>query len=70
MPTQKQKYRCNTGLNYPPDNRRAEPGEIVDDIPEVSAGWLLEDGLIEAVDDSTPLGLPKPPQKTKEGGAI
>ena len=26
--------------------KRAEPGEIVDDIPSVSVPWLLEQGLI------------------------
>lgn len=44
-------YRVLTGLNYPgaDEHRRAEPGEIVDDLPKKSVGWLLEDGHIEKV---------------------
>jgi hypothetical protein len=29
--------------------KRAEPGEVVDDIPAVSVPWLLRKGHIEAV---------------------
>lgn len=39
-----QKYRVVHGLDY--DGRRAEPGEIVDDIPKESIKWLLEGGHI------------------------
>lgn len=58
MPT----YRVIRGLVYPTnpdvprehwDMKRAEPGETVDDIPEVSVGWLLESGAIQMV------GLPE-----------
>lgn len=45
------KYRLTTGLEYPP-NRRAEAGDIVDDIPAKSVKWLREQGLIEPVDAS------------------
>ena len=45
MPT----YRVLTGLDYPPD-KRAEVGALVSDIPEKSAKWLLEQGLIELSD--------------------
>jgi hypothetical protein len=41
-------YRVLTGLSFPPD-RRAEPGEIVDDIPSTSIKWLLAQGHIEEV---------------------
>ncbi|MBT9176900.1 MAG: hypothetical protein DDT20_01225 [Firmicutes bacterium] len=41
------KYKVLVGINYPPD-RRAEPGEIVDDLPVKSEAWLLEQGCIEA----------------------
>lgn len=41
-------YRVLTGLSYPPD-RRAEAGEIVDDIPSKSVKWLLAEGHIENV---------------------
>jgi hypothetical protein len=42
------KYRVLVGVDYA--TRRAEPGEIVDDIPAKSIKWLREQGLIEAVD--------------------
>ena len=42
-------YRVLTGIDYPPD-KRAESGTIVSDIPEKSAKWLLEQGLIETSD--------------------
>ena len=42
------KYRVLVGLDYPPA-RRAEPGDVVTDIPKPSVGWLLEQNLIEVV---------------------
>lgn len=33
------------------NERRAEPGEIVDDIPVHSISWLLKQGMIELVED-------------------
>jgi hypothetical protein len=42
-------YRALTGLSYPPD-KRVEAGDIVSDLPEKSALWLLKDGFIEEVD--------------------
>jgi hypothetical protein len=42
-------YRALTGLSYPPD-KRVEAGDIVSDLPEKSAVWLLKDGFIEEVD--------------------
>jgi hypothetical protein len=39
-------YRVLTGIDYPP-NRRAEPGDIVDDLPGKSIKWLLADKVIE-----------------------
>lgn len=41
-------YKALTGLSY--GNRVVEAGEIVDDIPVKSLGWLLEGGHIEKVD--------------------
>ena len=43
------KHRVLVGINYPPD-KRAEPGEIVADLPAKSVGWLLEQGYIEPVE--------------------
>lgn len=42
-------YRVLIGLSYPPD-RRAEPGDVVDDIPAQSVKWLQRGGFIEGVD--------------------
>ncbi len=42
-------YRVLAGIDYPPD-KRAEVGTIVSDIPEKSAKWLLDQGIIELAD--------------------
>lgn len=39
-------YRVLVGLSYPPD-KRAEVGDVVDDLPAQSVKWLIADGLIE-----------------------
>ena len=44
-------YRVLIGLNYPPDNRRAEAGAIVSDLPPSSVPWLLDAGAIEPYDE-------------------
>ena len=41
-------YKVLNGLSYPPD-KRAEVGEIVDDLPSKSIKWLLKRGHIEEV---------------------
>lgn len=43
------RYRVLTGLNYPPD-KRAEIGDVVEDLPAQSVKWLLADGYIEDAD--------------------
>lgn len=45
------KYRVLTGLNWGSgkEERRVEPGEVVDDIPAKSLPWLLAQGLIAEV---------------------
>ena len=50
-------YKVHTGLNYPPD-KRAEIGDVVDDIPSKSIKWLIEIGAIEKV-DGKPSKAPK-----------
>lgn len=42
-------YEVVTGLNYPVKGkeRRAEPGDVVTDLPESSISWLLEGGHIK-----------------------
>ena len=45
-------YRVIVGIDYPPD-RRAEPGDVVDDLPGKSIKWLTEDGFIEPAAKAT-----------------
>lgn len=58
------KYRALVGLDYPP-GRRAEPGDVVEDLPRESIGWLLRDGLIEPAEQPAA----KPEDKPAKGGA-
>lgn len=46
------KYRVLTGIEW--GTRRAEAGEIVDDLPAKSIKWLRDSNLIELVDGSKP----------------
>jgi len=39
-------YRVLMGIHYPPD-KRAEPGQIVEDLPVKSIAWLVEQRVIE-----------------------
>lgn len=50
----KQQYEVLVGLDYPPD-KRAEAGDLVDDLPKASVTWLLEQGFIR-----TPGAAPVP----------
>lgn len=43
------KYLVKVGLNYPPD-RRAEAGDVVEDLPAKAIKWLRDQGVIELVD--------------------
>lgn len=52
-------YRVLVGLDYPPD-RRAEAGDVVEDLPGKSIKWLTEQGLIEPVEKSKPAKAPAP----------
>ena len=40
-------YRVLVGVNY--RDQRAEPGDVVDDLPRSSVGWLRDQGKIELV---------------------
>jgi hypothetical protein len=40
------KYRVLQGIDYPP-NKRAEIGDVVEDLPATAIKWLLESGAIE-----------------------
>ena len=60
-------YLVNVGLNYPTatdPNRRAEPGEFVDDIPAQSVDALLASGAISAQ------GSHIDPQPTPEAATV
>jgi hypothetical protein len=46
------RYRVLQGIDYPP-NKRAEVGDIVEDIPAQSVKWLLDSGIIEDTDKPT-----------------
>lgn len=42
-------YRILVGINY--GARRAEPGDVVSDLPRTSLAWLLREGVIERVEE-------------------
>lgn len=46
------KYRVLSGIDYPP-NKRAEAGDVVDDLPPKSIKWLLDSNIIEPADKAT-----------------
>lgn len=48
------KYRVLAGMDYPP-NKRAEIGDIVDDLQGKSIKWLLDGGFIEPADGAAPI---------------
>lgn len=59
-------YKVLTGLSYPP-NKRAEVGDVIDDLPSKSIKWLLDKGSIEEVTSKsikpTPASIPSPEPK-------
>lgn len=60
------KYRVLVGCNY--SGKRAEPGDIVEDIPARSVAWLKRGGVIETVEEE-PSPEPKPKPKRSRKGA-
>lgn len=46
------RYRVLQGIDYPP-NKRAEVGDVVEDIPAQSVKWLLDSEIIEDTDKPT-----------------
>jgi hypothetical protein len=58
-------YKVLTGIDYPP-NKRAEAGSIVSDLPEKSAKWLLDQGLIELAGGKTSTAVPIKEEPTEE----
>lgn len=43
-------YKVLVGLNY--GDKRAEQGDIVNDLPNKSISWLLEQGYIQEAGDT------------------
>lgn len=58
-------YRVLAGISYPP-NKRAEVGDVVDDLPSRSIKWLVEAGCIEQVDTPKPKGKKSDPLPANE----
>jgi hypothetical protein len=62
-------YQVLTGLSYPPD-KRAEVGDIVDDLPSKSIQWLINSGHVEKVTGNTfnptPASIASPEPETIE----
>lgn len=48
------RFRVLTGISYRPargaDEKHAEPGALVDDLPAGAVVWMLRDGVIEAAE--------------------
>jgi hypothetical protein len=57
-------YKVLTGIDYPPD-KRVEAGSIVSDLPEKSAKWLLDQGLIELMGGKTNTAVPAKTQSVE-----
>lgn len=58
-------YRVLVGVDYA--GKRVEPGAVVSDIPNRSAGWLLEQGIIEKIDGGKPQPAKREPVSEPEG---
>lgn len=55
-------YKALTGLDYA--GKRAEAGDLIDDLPSRSITWLLDQGLIERTESSKPAKRePESPKK-------
>ena len=51
-------YRVLVGVDYA--GKRAEPGDIVSDLPTKSVSWLVEQGIVEKADASKSQEAPTP----------
>jgi len=51
MPETKTKYLVLVGINYPPDDTRANVGDVLTDLDEKLAQRLLNYGVIEKLDE-------------------
>jgi hypothetical protein len=62
-------YRVLVGIDYPP-NKRAEAGTLVSDIPEKSAKWLIDQGLIEPADGKSKKTITPVVEETFDPAAV
>lgn len=54
-------YIVNVGLDYA--GKRAEAGDVIDDLPSKSASWLVEQGIVSPLEAKSE---PKSPKKEAE----
>ena len=57
-------YRVLVGLDYA--GRRAEPGDIITDLPSKSLSWLTAQGLVEKADGNSAGSEVSAPQRTPQ----
>jgi len=57
-------YRVLAGIDYPP-NKRAEIGDVVNDLAPQSIAWLLSAGIIED-NSKSPKAVEKEPEIVEE----
>ena len=57
-------YRVLAGIDYPP-NKRAEAGDVVDDLAPQSIKWLLKAGIIED-NSKSPKAVQEEPEIVEE----
>lgn len=60
-------YTVLVGIDYA--GKRAEPGDLVDDLPAKSLPWLLDQNIVQRAEDSEPRPVkPREPQSPSKGG--
>ena len=45
-------YKVLTGIDYA--GKRAEPGDVISDLPNRSIAWLLDQGIVEKNENEKP----------------
>lgn len=62
------KYRVLVGINYPPDDKRAEVGDVVEDLPDFAVKKLLAANVVEKFVEpeipDAPVAVPAAPENT------
>lgn len=57
-------YKVLTGIDYA--GKRAEPGDVISDLPNRSIAWLLDQGIIEKNENEKP-PIKSEPKSPKSG---